>query len=143
MSAKKILIVEDEQAIREMIAFHLSRAGYDTIEACDCREARELLADKRPDLALVDWMLPDSSGLELTRMLKRDPNYDDLAIIMLTARADERDKVSGRCCGARKRRTMRSSQRASCSWTRLAIAYWQPAPRFDWDRRSIVCCNSS
>lgn len=95
MSAKKILIVEDEQAIREMIAFHLSRAGYETVEAANCREARQQLADNRPDLALVDWMLPDMSGLELTRMLKRDENYDDLAIIMLTARAEERDKVSG------------------------------------------------
>ena len=95
MSAKKILIVEDEQAIREMIAFHLSRAGFETIEASDCREARALLADNQPDLALVDWMLPDASGLELTRMLKRDSNYEDLAIIMLTARAEERDKVSG------------------------------------------------
>ena len=95
MSATKILIVEDEEAIREMIAFHLSRAGFETIEASDCREARELLADNQPDLALVDWMLPDSSGLELTRMLKRDSNYEDLAIIMLTARAEERDKVSG------------------------------------------------
>jgi two-component system phosphate regulon response regulator PhoB len=95
MSAKKILIVEDEPAIREMIAFHLARAGYETLVASDCREAREQIADNRPDLALVDWMLPDSSGLELTRMLKRDPNYEDLAIIMLTARAEERDKVSG------------------------------------------------
>ncbi len=95
MSAYKILIVEDEQAIREMIAFHLSRAGYETIEAVNCREARELIADNRPDLALVDWMLPDISGLELTRMLKRDESYRDLAIIMLTARAEERDKVSG------------------------------------------------
>lgn len=95
MTAQKILIVEDEQAIREMIAFHLARAGYETLEARDCREARELLADKRPDLALVDWMLPDVSGLELTRMLKRDENYEDLAIIMLTARAQEHDKVSG------------------------------------------------
>ena len=95
MTAQKILIVEDEQAIREMIAFHLSRAGYETLEARDCSEARALLADKRPDLALVDWMLPDVSGLELTRMLKRDADYEDLAIIMLTARAEERDKVSG------------------------------------------------
>ena len=95
MSAKKILIVEDEQPIREMIAFHLSRAGYETIEARDSREAREQIADNRPDLALVDWMLPDISGLELTRMLKRDKDYEDLAIIMLTARAEDRDKVAG------------------------------------------------
>ena len=100
MSAKKILIVEDEQAIREMIAFHLARAGYETFEARDCREARELIADNQPDLALVDWMLPDISGLELTRMLKRDKDHEDLAVIMLTARAEERDKVSGLDGGA-------------------------------------------
>ena len=100
MAANKILIVEDEQPIREMIAFHLGRAGYETLEASDCRKARELLADERPNLALIDWMLPDISGLELTRMLKRDKEYDDLAIIMLTARAEERDKISGLDGGA-------------------------------------------
>lgn len=100
MSAQKILIVEDEQAIREMTAFHLSRAGYETFEARDCREARKMIADQRPDLALIDWMLPDMSGLELTRNLKRSKDYEDLAIIMLTARAEERDKVSGLDGGA-------------------------------------------
>ena len=95
MAVPRILIVEDEQPIREMIVFHLSRAGYETLEAANCREARALLADHRPDLALVDWMLPDMSGLELTRMLKRDAEWEDLAIIMLTARAEEHDKVSG------------------------------------------------
>lgn len=100
MAAQKVLIVEDEQAIREMIAFHLTRAGFETLEAPDSRTARQLLADERPDLALIDWMLPDSSGLELTRMLKRDENFDDLAIIMLTARAEETDKISGLDGGA-------------------------------------------
>ncbi len=95
MTTNKILIVEDERPIREMIAFHLMRAGYDTLEAEDCREARKLLADERPSLALIDWMLPDMSGLELTRMLKRDKEFEDLAVIMLTARADEHDKVTG------------------------------------------------
>ena len=95
MTSRKILIVEDEAPIREMIAFHLVRAGFETVEAEDCRGARQLLADERPDLALVDWMLPDMSGLELTRMLKRDKDNEDLAVIMLTARADEYDKVAG------------------------------------------------
>jgi two-component system phosphate regulon response regulator PhoB len=95
MAGNKILIVEDEKPIREMIAFHLVRAGYETLEAADCRSARRLLADERPDLALVDWMLPDMSGLELTRMLKRDGAHEDLGIIMLTARSDEYDKVAG------------------------------------------------
>jgi len=100
MTTNKILIVEDEAPIREMIAFHLRRAGYETCEAADCRAARELLFDEQPDLALIDWMLPDISGLELTRMLKRDVENDDLAIIMLTARADEYDKVAGLDSGA-------------------------------------------
>lgn len=95
MITTKVLIVEDEAPIREMIAFHLGRAGYQTFEAENCREARAVLADERPHLALVDWMLPDMSGLELTRMLKRDPENDDLAIIMLTARTDEFDKIAG------------------------------------------------
>jgi two-component system phosphate regulon response regulator PhoB len=95
MAAEKILIVEDEVPIRDMIAFHLSRAGYEILEAGDCREARESIADKQPDLVLIDWMLPDTSGLELTRLLKRDEANEDLAIIMLTARAEERDKISG------------------------------------------------
>lgn len=100
MAAKKILVIEDEQAIREMIAFHLSRAGFDVVEARDCRQAREAIANSRPDLALIDWMLPDISGLELTRMLKRESDYEDLAIIMLTARAEEHDKVTGLDGGA-------------------------------------------
>ncbi len=100
MAAHKILIVEDEAPIREMIAFHLARAGYETLEAPDCRVARQLLADEQPDMAIIDWMLPDMSGLELTRLLKRDKANDDLTIIMLTARADEYDKVAGLESGA-------------------------------------------
>ncbi len=100
MAANKILIVEDEAPIREMIAFHLARAGYETLEAADCRAARQLLADEQPDMAIIDWMLPDMSGLELTRLLKRDKANDDLTIIMLTARADEYDKVAGLESGA-------------------------------------------
>lgn len=99
-TGRRILVVEDEAPIREMVAFHLSRAGFEVDEAADCRQARELLADQRPDLAIIDWMLPDMSGLELTRSLKRDSDFEDLAIIMLTARAEEQDKISGLDGGA-------------------------------------------
>lgn len=95
MSARQILIVEDERPIREMIAFGLRRAGFDVSEAEDCRAARAQIADRRPDLVLVDWMLPDMSGLELTRQLKKDKDTREVPIIMLTARAEETDKVSG------------------------------------------------
>ena len=95
MSAKQILVVEDERPIREMIAFGLRRAGFEVREAVDARSGREEVANKRPDLLLVDWMLPDTSGLEFTRALKRDRETSELPIIMLTARAEEGDKVAG------------------------------------------------
>jgi two-component system phosphate regulon response regulator PhoB len=100
MTPKHILIVEDERPIREMIAFGLKRAGFEVREAEDSRAARSALADRRPDLILVDWMLPDTSGLELTRSLKRERETRDLPIIMLTARAAEADKVAGLDGGA-------------------------------------------
>lgn len=95
MTTKRILVVEDERPIREMIAFSLKRAGYAVQEAEDCRSARALVVDQRPDLLLVDWMLPDMSGLELTRQLKRERETRDLPVILLTARASEGDKVAG------------------------------------------------
>jgi len=95
MTAKQILIVEDEKPIRDMIAFGLKRAGYEVREAEDCRAARIQVADQAPDLVLADWMLPDMSGLELTRLLKKDPATKDLPVIMLTARAEEEDKIRG------------------------------------------------
>ena len=95
MTAKRILIVEDEKPIRDLIAFGLKRAGYEVREAEDCREARGRIVDLRPDLMLVDWMLPDMSGLELTRSLKRAKETAEIPVIMLTARAEEHDKVAG------------------------------------------------
>ncbi|MGB7738403.1 MAG: phosphate regulon transcriptional regulator PhoB, partial [Steroidobacteraceae bacterium] len=95
MTGKQILIVEDEKPIRDMIAFGLRRAGFTVSEAEDCGEARSRIADSRPDLLLVDWMLPDQSGLELTRSIKRNKETQDLPVILLTARAEEQDKVAG------------------------------------------------
>lgn len=95
-----ILVVEDEAAIRGMIGFGLRRAGFEVLEAGDARAARAALVDRRPDLVLVDWMLPDSSGLELTRALKRGADTVNLPVIMLTARAEESDKVAGLDSGA-------------------------------------------
>ena len=95
MSAKQILVVEDERPIREMIAFGLRRAGFEVREAADARSGRAEVANKLPDLLLVDWMLPDTSGLEFTRALKRDRETRELPVIMLTTRAEEGDKVAG------------------------------------------------
>jgi len=100
MTQKKILVVEDERAIRDMLAFNLGRAGYDVRPVSDAREARAAIADAHPDLVVMDWMLPDISGLELTRQLKRDGETKEIPVIMLTARAEEDDRIAGLDGGA-------------------------------------------
>ncbi len=92
---QKVLVVEDEAAIREMLAFNLGRAGYQVLSAATGMEARSSMVDEFPDVVLMDWMLPDMSGLELTRQLKRDPETREIPIIMLTARVQEDDRVAG------------------------------------------------
>ena len=97
---QRILLVEDDEAIRRMVAFNLSRAGFETMEAGDCQSARIALTDRRPDLILLDWMLPDMNGPEFARSLRRDELTRDLPIIMLTARGMEDDKIRGFDSGA-------------------------------------------
>jgi two-component system phosphate regulon response regulator PhoB len=98
--AKDILIVEDEAPIREMVGFAIGKAGFDLREAADAREAEVLIADRVPDLILLDWMLPGVSGIELARRLKRDEPTRSVPIIVLTARGEEADKVKGFDVGA-------------------------------------------
>ncbi|CDI03611.1 response regulator in two-component regulatory system with PhoR (or CreC), regulation of Pi uptake (OmpR family) [Candidatus Competibacter denitrificans Run_A_D11] len=95
MNAKSILIVEDEQPIREMVVFSLAGAGFEVREAADARQAQSCIAERLPDLVLLDWMLPGISGIDFARRLKREDLTRELPIIMLTARAEEEDKVQG------------------------------------------------
>ncbi len=95
-----ILFVEDEAPIRDLVRFALSRAGMTMLEAGDNAEAERLLASRRPDLILLDWMLPGGSGIELLRRLRRNPELRDLPVIMLTALAEEEQKVRGLEAGA-------------------------------------------
>ncbi|ODS64761.1 MAG: phosphate regulon transcriptional regulatory protein PhoB [Arenimonas sp. SCN 70-307] len=92
---KRILIVDDEPAIREMVAYALRKADYEPVHAGDSREAQVAITEKVPDLILLDWMLPGSSGLELARRWRKDELTRDVPIIMLTARGEENDRVSG------------------------------------------------
>ena len=93
MTERHILIVEDERPLREMVVFGLQRAGYRVTEAGDCGAARTSIADRLPDLLLLDWMLPDMSGLEFARALRRDDNTRELPIIMQIGRASCRERV--------------------------------------------------
>ena len=96
----KILIIEDESAIREMLGYALMKDGYSFQEAADAEEARPILLHDKPDLILMDWMLPGMSGVEYARRIRSVPETRDIPIIMLTARSDEADKIRGLDTGA-------------------------------------------
>lgn len=100
MTNKTVLIVDDEAPIREMIAVALQMAGYQCLEAENAQIAHALVVDHQPDIILLDWMMPDVSGIELARRLKREPASADIPIIMLTARSEEDNKVQGLEAGA-------------------------------------------
>ncbi|MFT3755905.1 MAG: phosphate regulon transcriptional regulator PhoB [Pseudoxanthomonas sp.] len=92
---KHILIVDDEPAIRDMVAFALRKGEFEPLHAGDAREAQNAIAERVPDLILLDWMLPGISGLELARRWRKDALTRDVPIIMLTARGEENDRVGG------------------------------------------------
>jgi len=89
-----ILVVDDDPAIREMVGLALTREGYDVLEAGNVLQARQLIATRKPELILLDWMLPGQSGFEFARQLHNDKSGNTPPIIMLTARDQEEDKIA-------------------------------------------------
>jgi two-component system alkaline phosphatase synthesis response regulator PhoP len=100
MAKQKILIVDDEEDILELLKFNLSREGYQVPCAASGEQALRLVRLEKPDLIVLDLMLPDIDGLEVTRRLKNDPNTKNLPIVMLTAKGEEADIVTGLELGA-------------------------------------------
>jgi len=98
--AVTILIVEDELAIQELIALNLKRAGHMVLCADSAEQAKKMVNNVLPDLVLLDWMLPDMSGIEFARKLRREDRTKAIPIIMLTARIQESDKIAGLEAGA-------------------------------------------
>jgi two-component system phosphate regulon response regulator PhoB len=95
-----VLVVEDEAAIAELIRLHLGHAGFEVTVAADAAQAQAAVDRVLPDLVLLDWMLPGQTGLQLARRWRAEPRTRDLPLIMLTARADEADKIAGLDTGA-------------------------------------------
>jgi two-component system phosphate regulon response regulator PhoB len=95
----KVLVIDDEAAIRDMIAFALTKADMEVRGAADAHQALVSISEHRPDIILMDWMMPGVSGLDLTRRLRHDAFTEDIPIIMLTARVTEDDKVAGLSAG--------------------------------------------
>ena len=100
MSAKKVLVVDDEASIREMLRLALEISDFECLEAADIHEAYRLITDESPDMVLLDWMLPGGSGIELLRRLKKEEATQALPVIMLTAKIHEDNVVQGLEVGA-------------------------------------------
>lgn len=95
-----LLIVEDDHAIREMLHRFLASKNYTVKDAVDGEQALEILGESNPDLIVLDWMLPDLSGPQIIKQIRRNPVQKDIPVLMLTARAEEMDKVEGLDAGA-------------------------------------------
>ena len=100
MPKHTILIVDDESAIRDMLCIALEAADFNVLQAENAQQAHVLIVDRSPDLVLLDWMMPGTTGLELLRRLKRDEVTEKVPVIMLTAKAEENSKISGLDAGA-------------------------------------------
>ena len=98
--AAKILIIEDEKAVREMLCFNLKNNGFEILEAEDSNSALDALKENEINLILLDWMLPGKQGIEISRLIRSSSEIKDIPIIMLTAKSDESDKVLGLESGA-------------------------------------------
>ncbi len=95
-----ILIIEDEPSIRDMISLSLQQAGYQVNGCANAESARTEIAEWKPDCLIVDWMLPGESGIELIRWLRRQPALRHIPVLMLTARSEESDTITGLDAGA-------------------------------------------
>lgn len=98
--AKRILVLEDEAPIREMLCFVLEQKGYETIEAEDYADGLAKVREPYPELIVLDWMMPGGSGIQFIKQLKQDEVTRQIPVVMLTARGEEEDKVRGLEAGA-------------------------------------------
>lgn len=124
-----ILIVEDEAALATMLRYNLEKEGYRVCEAGDGEEALTLVSERKPDLVVLDWMLPSLSGIEVCRQLRRKPTTRELPIIMLTARGEEGDKIRGLNTGADDYMTKPFSLPELMARIRAMLRRVQPVPQ--------------
>ncbi|MBO7332503.1 MAG: response regulator [Alphaproteobacteria bacterium] len=96
----KILVIEDEQALQTILGYNLKTQGYDVIGVLDGKKAIPMIEKEKPDLILLDWMLPNMSGVDICKSIRQDHKLRHLLVLMLSARGDETDKVTALSIGA-------------------------------------------
>jgi phosphate regulon transcriptional regulator PhoB len=126
---KKILIVDDEKDIVELIAYNLEKEGFATIKAYDGETALELVKAKKPDMVILDLMLPGVRGLDVCRFIRKKPETEILPIIMLTARSDQTDKILGLEIGADDYITKPFNVRELVARVRAVLRRWDERPQ--------------
>lgn len=95
-----VLVAEDDPDVRDLVVFRLERSGWEVIEAGDGQQAIDLARDRIPDVAVLDWMMPIKSGLEVVAEMRADPGLANIPVLILSARAQEPDIVQGFTAGA-------------------------------------------
>jgi two-component system alkaline phosphatase synthesis response regulator PhoP len=136
MTKKHICVVEDEEDILELIRFHLTKEGYTVTSAADGEAALKAVARKTPDLLLLDLMLPEVDGLEVTRQLKKSPKTAGIPIIMVTARGDESDIITGLELGADDYISKPFSMKVLIARVRTALRRRREPPA---DKQALIC----
>jgi two-component system phosphate regulon response regulator PhoB len=128
MTGPTILIVEDEAPLVTLLRYNLEREGFAVLDAQDGEEALVIAREQKPDLVLLDWMLPLMSGIELCRQLRRNPETRALPVVMLTARGEEGDKLRGLDSGADDYVTKPFSPSELVARIRAVLRRAHPAP---------------
>lgn len=123
----KILLVEDDASLVELVSYNLEKEGFDVVRTGDGEEALTLAEEEKPDLVILDWMIANLSGIEVCRRLRRAPATANLPIVMLTARGDEADRIRGLETGADDYMTKPFSPRELVARIRAVLRRLRPA----------------
>ncbi len=133
---KTVLVVDDEKDIVELVAYNLGREGYAVTRAHDGDQALQSISEKRPDLVILDLMLPGMSGFEVCRLIRKRPETEDLPIIMLTAKSESVDKITGLEIGADDYLTKPFDIRELVARVRAVLRRWESRPVAE-DRENV------
>jgi len=123
----RVLLVEDDLNLTELLRYNLEREGFEVLAAVDGEEGLALAQEERPDLVVLDWMVPNLSGIEICRRLRRDPELARIPVLMLTARAEETDRIRGLETGADDYITKPFSPRELIARIRAVLRRLRPA----------------